>query len=599
LKEEIRGEQASSNGKEGQFMSTANRVDPDQQNEDAYEELIVSIEAGEGTLSLLLAVCDDSRLRDEIISRYEAELAPDIRHYHLPILRGEPSLTQTIRNKVQEDEYLRNGGRAVVTITGAEQLFFLKLGEERSEQEIFFGYLQWTREALRDFHFPIVLWVTHQLLAQLARHAPDFWSWRKGVFRFTSKKTGAVRSSEIEAIRPVLEGFDLPTDDDYLLPLEDLKALIAQTEARQPKDPLLATLYSQMGEVYFNRLKRGEAQDYQQEAAQAVDYFRRAADLQTQLGQETDLANSLNWLGRLYDNQGRYSEAELLYVQALEMRKRLLGEDHSDVANSLNNLALLYRTQGRYSEAEPLSLQALEMDKHLVGEEHPDVAIGLNNLASLYQSQGRISEAEPLYVQALEMRKRLLSDAHPDVAQSLNNLAVLYTSQGRYSEAEPLHMQALATRKRLLGEEHPDVATDLNNLAMLYTSQGRYSEAELFYVQALDMDKRLLGEDHPVVATRLNNLAYLYTLQGRYSEAELFYVQALEMSKHLMGEDHPNVATNLNNLAKLYTSQEQYSEAEPLYVQALDIVERQLGATHPSTVRIRENLEGLRSIMQQ
>jgi tetratricopeptide (TPR) repeat protein len=537
-------------------MAGSNRVDPDEQNEEAYDELIVSIQAGEGTLGLLLAVCDDSRLRDEIISRYETELAPDIRHYPLQIIRGEPSLTQTIRNKVQEDEYLRNGGRAVVTIIGAEQLFFLKLGEDRSEQEIFFGYLQWTREALRDFHFPIVLWVTHQLLAQLARHAPDFWSWRKGVFRFTSRKSGAVRSSEIEAIRSVLDDLNLSTDDDHLLPLEDLKALIAQTEERQPKDPLLATLYSQMGQIYAGRLQRGEAIDYQKEMGEAIGYFHKAADLQTTLGQETDLANSLGWLGKLYEDKGDYSKAEPLYLRTLDMKKRRLGEEHSDVATSLNNLALLYRSQGRYSEAEPLLIQALEMTKRLLGEEHPDVPTSLNNLAGLYEAQGRYSEAEPLYVQALEMGKRLPSKDYPNVAASLNNLAGLYEAQGRYSEAEPL------------------------------------------LIQALEMTKRLQGDDHPNVAASLNNLASLYQSQGRYSEAEPLYVQALEVTKRLQGDDHPNVATSLNNLALLYRSQGRYSEAEPLYVQALKIAKRQLGAGHPNTVIFRENLEGLRSTMQ-
>ena len=576
-------------------MPESNWVDPDEPNETAYDELVVSIEASEGTLSLLLAVCDDSRLRDELISRYEAELAPAIRNDRLPIMRGEPSLTQTIRSHVQNDEYLRNGGRAVVTITGAEQLFFLKLGEERSEQEIFFGYLQWTREALREFHFPIVLWVTNQLLGQIARHAPDFWSWRKGVFRFTSRKSGAVRSSEIEAIRPALDELNLSPDDDHLLPLEDLKALITQTEAQQPKDPLLATLYSQMGYIYFNRLARGEAQEHQTEVAQAVDYFRKAADLQTELGQELDLAKSLDRLATLYQfQQGRYDAAEPLFRQALDIRKRLLDDDNA-VATSLNNLALLYESQGRYSDAEPLCLQALEMTKRLLGDDHPAVATRLNNLAYLYKSQGRYSDAEPLCLQALEMDKRLLGDDHPDVAIDLNNLAGLYESQGRYSDAEPLCLQALEMTKRLLGDDHPAVATSLNNLANLYESQGRYSDAEPLCLQALEMDKRLLGDDHPDVAIDLNNLAYLYKSQGRYSDAEPLYLQALEMTKRLLGDDHPDVATRLNNLAALYESQGRYSDAEPLCLQALDIAERQLGLTHPNTVLVRKNLEELRA----
>lgn len=536
-------------------MSAVNQVDPDEQNETAYEELIVSIQAGEGTLSLLLAVCDDSRLRDEIISRYEAELAPDIRHYPLQIIRGEPSLTQTIRNKVQEDEYLRNGGRAIVTIIGAEQLFFLKLGEDRSEQEVFFGYLQWTREALREFHFPIVLWVTHQLLAQLARHAPDFWSWRKGVFRFASKKTGAVRSSEIEAIRPTFEGFDLPADDDYLLPLEDLKALIAQTEANQPKDSLLAALYSQMGRIYVGRLQRGEAIDYQREVEEAICYFNKAADLQKGLGQEIDLADSLE------------------------------------------NLALLHKSLGHYSKAEPLYIQVLGLYRQNLGDNHPNFASSLNNLALLYESQGRYGEAETLYVQALEIDKRLLGESHHNVATQLNNLALLYYYQGRYSEAEPLYLQALEIDKRLLGKDRIGVAIDLNNLALLYSDQGRYSEAETMLQQALQLKQHLLGHEHPEVATSLYSLAKLYRIQGRYSAAEPLALQALELDKRLLGEDHPEVASDLNNLALLYESQGNYSQAEQLFQQALDIYERSLGVSHPKTIDVRKSFERLRSTM--
>ena len=71
-------------------------------------------------------------------------------------------------------------------------------------------------------------------------------------------------------------------------------------------------------------------------------------------------------------------------MQALELRKRLLGDEHPDVATSLNNLALLYDSQGRYSEADPLLVQALELRKRLLREEHPHVAASLNNLAYLY-----------------------------------------------------------------------------------------------------------------------------------------------------------------------------------------------------------------------
>ncbi|MFN6566954.1 tetratricopeptide repeat protein [Dendronalium sp. ChiSLP03b] len=484
----------------------------DDENQDAYDDLIVSIEAKAHGLNLLIAVCDDASFRDEIIAQYETELQPAIRPYRITLARGEPSLRGAIAQLVENEEYLRQHNPAVITVTGAEQLYFLKLGEERSEQEVFFGYLQWTREGLREFPFAIVLWVTNQILVNLIKKAPDFWSWRNGVFRFISRKKNTISGKELESIRFAfsdneLSGFD--DDNPYLLPIEDLQRFIQDAEQRGVKDATLATLYFSLGEIYRKRLERGEFQDYKKEQELGIEYLSKAVELQKELGLEKDLATSLTKLALLYNSQGKYSEAEPLCIQALALRRKLLGEEHLSVATSLNNLALLYYSQGRYSEAEPLFIQALALRRKLLGEEDPSVADSLNNLAGLYYSQGRYSEAESLYIKALALRHKLLGEEHADVANSFNNLAGLYESQGKYSEAEPMYIKALALRRKLLGEEHPDIATSLNNLAYLYRYQDRYSEAEPLYIQALEILEQRLGVNHPNSITCRENLAYL------------------------------------------------------------------------------------------
>jgi tetratricopeptide (TPR) repeat protein len=51
--------------------------------------------------------------------------------------------------------------------------------------------------------------------------------------------------------------------------------------------------------------------------------------------------------------------------------EEVLGEEHPDMALSLNNLAALYDNQGRYAEAEPLYQRALAIVEKVLGEEHP------------------------------------------------------------------------------------------------------------------------------------------------------------------------------------------------------------------------------------
>ena len=68
-----------------------------------------------------------------------------------------------------------------------------------------------------------------------------------------------------------------------------------------------------------------------------------------------------------------------------------------DYAASLDNLAGLYHSMGDYARAEPLCRQALEIRRKALGEEHPDYAISLSNLANIYSSMGDYGSAEPLY----------------------------------------------------------------------------------------------------------------------------------------------------------------------------------------------------------
>ena len=90
----------------------------------------------------------------------------------------------------------------------------------------------------------------------------------------------------------------------------------------------------------------------------------------------------------------------------MEIRKRVLGENHPAYAQSLNNLAELYRHIGNYAKAEPLYRQALEVKKRALGENHPDYAKSLGNLARMNWAMGDYTKAEPMARHALEIMKR-------------------------------------------------------------------------------------------------------------------------------------------------------------------------------------------------
>jgi CHAT domain-containing protein/Tfp pilus assembly protein PilF len=169
-------------------------------------------------------------------------------------------------------------------------------------------------------------------------------------------------------------------------------------------------------------------------------------------------------------------------------------------ATSLNNLGLLLKDRGKYGQALPYLQQALAMDQKLYPAAqfplgHPDLAQSLNNLGGLLWDQGEYVKALPYLQQALAMDQKLYPVAkypngHPNLARSLNNLGLLLQAQGEYGKALPYMQQALAMFQKLypvarFPHGHPQLARSLNNLGWVLRAQGEYGKALTAYNEAL------------------------------------------------------------------------------------------------------------------
>ena len=115
----------------------------------------------------------------------------------------------------------------------------------------------------------------------------------------------------------------------------------------------------------------------------------RSTFVRRQLGADhPDYSKQSQQFGSAYMNlQGRYSRGgtALHPCDRSTFVRRQLGADHPDVATSLNNLAALYYDQGRYKEAEPLFLRALAILFEKLGDDHPNTQAGWQNFLIFLQ----------------------------------------------------------------------------------------------------------------------------------------------------------------------------------------------------------------------
>jgi tetratricopeptide (TPR) repeat protein/CHAT domain-containing protein len=336
---------------------------------------------------------------------------------------------------------------------------------------------------------------------------------------------------------------------------------------------------------YYRRARYDEAESL---FGQVLDQRRRA-----QVLDHSKVATALNNLGLVHKVQGHFREAEELYEQALAIRERALGPDHPEVATSLNNLGELYRAWGRHEYAEPIFQRALAISERAFGPGHADVAHSLNGLALLYYTRGEFAKAERLYRRALIILQKTRGPDHADVALLLTNMAELERARGRYGEAEQLSRDALAIWEKALGSDHPHLGSGLEILAGLLQDQGHYDQAEGAFQRALGILEAAYGPDHPEIAGTLSNLGALYRVRGRYREAESLCQRALKIVGTVPARDPALLAVILNNLARVYRSQGRYHEAEPLYRRAVDMQETVHGPDLRELATMLNNLAGL------
>ena len=163
---------------------------------------------------------------------------------------------------------------------------------------------------------------------------------------------------------------------------------------------------------------------------------------------------------------------------------RTKGPDDGRTLWAVNELSVYLREQGRYGEAAGLASQALDARRRVLGDSSPQVARSLRDLALAKRGLGKPAEAEQLLREALVIDRKSRPAGDGETARALSDLGAMLNERGRPKEAETLLREALAAKTPPL-----NARTELGHSLAL---QGRYAEAEQNLVEA---DRELARRD--------------------------------------------------------------------------------------------------------
>src|SRR6185437_2131389 len=131
---------------------------------------------------LLLVVCDDETLNKELRNQLEKDLEEAGK------IIGFISATKAAGRLLQSFYDLpRTGKYDALALVGLNRL-------SPNTANALLRELNFHRDALIALKLPLIIWMTNELLLKLPSLAPDFWSRRTGVYRFSHQASAELLS---------------------------------------------------------------------------------------------------------------------------------------------------------------------------------------------------------------------------------------------------------------------------------------------------------------------------------------------------------------------------------------------------------------------
>ncbi|MFB0924012.1 MAG: tetratricopeptide repeat protein, partial [Vicingaceae bacterium] len=250
------------------------------------------------------------------------------------------------------------------------------------------------------------------------------------------------------------------------------------------------------------------------------------------------LANSLNNIGTIYNDQGDIPKAVEYYHKSFKIQEEI--GDKEGIATSLNNIGYIYHNQGDIPKALEYYHKSLNIQEEIGDKE--GIAISLNNIGVIYRNQGDIPKALEYNHKSLKIQEEIGNKL--GIARSLNNIGMIYNNQEDIPKALTYFHKSLKIYEEIGNKE--GTAYSLNNLGFNELKKGNTSgivAAKQHLLKALEIAQEIGYPD--LISKVSSNLSKFYEKQGKG-------MKALDM--HQL---HIQMRDSINNEATLKASIQQ------------------------------------------
>lgn len=271
----------------------------------------------------------------------------------------------------------------------------IRIGELLTESKLVAPrHFQEALSTAKEKHRPLgrVVFETGLLSAQDLRNAVRVQLMCRAAVLPAEYAAPVIKAASLTCLSPseFFDKLNLPLENETAPPgslaelVTKMDRLLLMEEFQGVHHPEVAIAADEVGDIC---LRRGETED-----AEAL--FRRAHAVFVMAGEryQLNLAGVCLKMGRLLINQKKYPETELLLLQSLEIRNRLLGDRHADVAEVLVDLGYLYFCQANYDPAIGFLRRSWEILRDKASREQKRFLLEL--LIKCFEQSGQDSDGD-------------------------------------------------------------------------------------------------------------------------------------------------------------------------------------------------------------
>jgi len=355
----------------------------------------------------------------------------------------------------------------------------------------------------------------------------------------------------------------------------------------------------------------GQVLQCQDEHEVAVQIFRQTVKLSQQVhGPQHEITLfCTNYLATSVAALGSYEsdkETEELYVQVLDLCRKVWGPEDSRTQRAMYDLANSLLRLGKLDEAEDISRLGLEQSERLLGLDDLETVRLASLLANILRSQGEYDAAEEMYRRVLKSEKAMKASKGLSKDTTARLAEVLWV-QGKAKEAKKLWKEISEEKNETEADsdtaseqkeskherdeqafrqlvnglglplENPLMLRFVNNLAESLSAQGKLEEAEQMYRRTLEGFTKAFGEDNRETLWSAKNLGLVLHEQGRFEEAEQMHRRAIKGYETIYDKDYPETLSIIDSLGQTLQAQGKYEEAERMYRRSLEERENIVG----------------------